>query len=155
MNIGFYKSLKRAKGRMILEALELASYVGGKTEKVQMERKLTIEHLMPVSWEKHWPIVMEQTTPDSIEKAAERRNELIHRVGNLTLLTRELNPAVSNGPWLKKRDEMLKHTILNLNRPFLDVQVWNENGIEKRSANLFEVARRIWPRTTVASATSS
>ena len=155
MNIGFYKSLKRAKGRMILEALELASYVGGKTEKVQMERKLTIEHLMPVSWEKHWPIVMEQNTPESIEKAAEHRNELIHRVGNLTLLTKELNPAVSNGPWLKKRDEMLKHTILNLNRPFLDVQVWNENGIEKRSANLFEVARKIWPRTTLASATSS
>lgn len=155
MNIGFYKSLKRAKGRMILEALELASYVGGKTEKVQMERKLTIEHLMPVSWEKHWPIVMEQNTPESIEKAAEHRNELIHRVGNLTLLTKELNPAVSNGPWSKKRDEMLKHTILNLNRPFLDVQVWNENGIEKRSANLFEVARKIWPRTTLASATSS
>src|ERR1019366_3076059 len=100
-------------------------------------------------------IVLEQSTPESVEKSAERRNELIHRVGNLTLLTKELNPAVSNGPWLKKRDEMLKHTIINLNRPFLDVQVWNENGIEKRSATLFEVARKIWSRTAQASAASS
>jgi hypothetical protein len=58
---------------------------------------------------------MEQSSPELTEKAGERRNELIHRVGNLTLLTKELNPAVSNGPWLKKRDEMLKHTIVNLN----------------------------------------
>ena len=99
--------------------------------------------------------MLEQSTPESVEKSAERRNELIHRVGNLTLLTKELNPAVSNGPWLKKRDEMLKHTIINLNRPFLDVQVWNENGIEKRSATLFEVARKIWSRTAQASAASS
>lgn len=152
MNIGFYKSLKRSKGRMILEALEMESYGGGKTEKVQVERKLTIEHLMPVSWEKHWPMVMEQSTTELIDKGTERRNQLIHRVGNLTLLTKELNPAVSNGPWLKKRDEMLKHTILNLNRPFLDVQVWNENSIEKRSATLFEMAKKIWPRTVQASA---
>jgi hypothetical protein len=46
MSIGFYKSLKRAKGKMILEALELAGYGDGKTERVQMERKLTIEQLM-------------------------------------------------------------------------------------------------------------
>jgi uncharacterized protein with ParB-like and HNH nuclease domain len=155
MSIGFYKSLKRAKGRMMFEALELASYDGGKTEKVQMERKLTIEHLMPVSWEKHWPIIMEQGTPELIEQAGEHRNQLIHHVGNLTLLTKELNPAVSNGPWLKKRDEMLKHTILNLNRPFLDVQVWNEDGIEKRSAALFEKAKKIWPRTAGAAATTA
>jgi hypothetical protein len=155
MNIGFYKSLKRAKGRMILEALELASYNGGKTEKVQIERKLTIEHLMPISWEKHWPIIIEQSASELAEKAGERRNELIHRVGNLTLITKELNPAVSNGPWLKKRDEMLKHTILNLNRPFLDVHVWNEDGIEKRSATLFEVAKKTWPRTAQVAVTTA
>jgi len=62
---------------------------------------------------------------------------------------------VSNSPWLKKRDEMLKYTILNLNRPFLDVQVWNEEGIEKRSATLFEVAKKIWPRSVQASATTA
>ena len=97
---------------MILEALELATY-HRKTEKVEVERKLTIEHLMPVSWERHWPIVIDSAASNSIDGAAELRNETVHRIGNLTLLTKELNPAVSNGPWLRKRDEILKHSALN------------------------------------------
>jgi uncharacterized protein with ParB-like and HNH nuclease domain len=145
MGIRFYKSLKRSKARMILEALELASYTG-KTEKIQVERKLTIEHLMPISWEKHWPIIIDNTEVEDVDNAGDKRNAFIHRIGNLTLLTRELNPSVSNGPWLKKRDEILKHSALNLNRPFQDVKTWNEDYIEKRSAALFDLAKKIWPR---------
>jgi uncharacterized protein with ParB-like and HNH nuclease domain len=145
MNIRFYKSLKRSKVRMILEALELATY-SGKTEKVQVERRLTIEHLMPVSWEKHWPIIVESNVGAGFDNLADNRNEFIHRIGNLTLLTKELNPSVSNGPWLKKRDEILKHSALNLNRPFQTIQTWNEECVERRSAALFDVAKKIWPR---------
>ena len=75
---------------------------------------------------------------------------MIHRIGNLTLLTKELNPSVSNGPWLKKRDEILKHSALNLNRPFQNVSTWNESAIEQRSAALFGIAKKIWPRVTAA-----
>ncbi len=151
MSMPFYKAIKRSKGRMILEALEIASYQG-KTEKVEVERKLTIEHLMPVSWEKHWPIVMNASESQQVDGAADRRNEAIHRIGNLTLLTKELNPSVSNGPWLKKRDEILKHSALNLNRPFQNVSTWDEAAIELRSAALFDIAKKIWPRVTVAEA---
>lgn len=149
MSMPFYKAIKRSKGRMILEALEIASY-HGKTEKVEVERKLTIEHLMPVSWEKHWPIVMNAAESQQVDGAADRRNEAIHRIGNLTLLTKELNPSVSNGPWLKKRDEILKHSALNLNRPFQNISTWDEAAIEQRSAALFEIVKKIWPRVTVA-----
>jgi hypothetical protein len=154
MDIRFYKSLKRSKARMILEALELASYTG-KTEKVQVERKLTIEHLMPVSWEKHWPLVIDKHATEEAETAADTRNIFIHHIGNLTLLTKELNPAVSNGPWLKKRDEILKHSALNLNRPFQDVKTWDEECIAQRSEALFKVAKKIWPRAVQASATTA
>ena len=136
---------------MILEALELASY-SGKTEKVQIERRLTIEHMMPVSWEKHWPIIVENSAIQDFDKLADKRNEFIHRIGNLTLLTKELNPSVSNGPWLKKRDEILKHSALNLNRPFQNVPTWNEECIEKRSDALFDVAKKIWPRAAQTAA---
>jgi uncharacterized protein with ParB-like and HNH nuclease domain len=152
ITVPFYKAIKRSKTRMILEALELASYTG-KTERVELERKLTIEHLMLVAWERHWPIVMNGGTIVDVDGAAERRNEAIHRIGNLTLLTKELNPSVSNGAWLRKRDEILKHSALNLNRPFQDVQAWDEDGIEKRSGRLFEIAKKIWPRAASASAT--
>jgi hypothetical protein len=106
-----------------------------------------------MNW-KQWlnSIVMNSAESQHVEGAADRRNEAIHRIGNLTLLTKELNPAVSNGPWVRKRDEILKHSALNLNRPFQDVQTWDEAAIETRSAKLFEVAKKIWPRTTSVSA---
>jgi uncharacterized protein with ParB-like and HNH nuclease domain len=153
LGLRFYKSLKRSKVRMILEAIESALYTG-KTEKQQFDHGLTIEHLMPISWEKHWPIILESGTSYDAEKMGDRRNELVHRIGNLTLLTKELNPSVSNGGWLKKRDEILKHSALNLNRPFQDVQAWDENSIEVRSATLFDVAKKIWPRPELISAAS-
>lgn len=45
LTIDFYKRLKRSKARMILEALEAVLYTE-KTENVQVDRELTIEHLM-------------------------------------------------------------------------------------------------------------
>ena len=46
LTVNFYRRLTRRKGRMILETLDAALHTG-KTEKVQIERKLQIEHLMP------------------------------------------------------------------------------------------------------------
>lgn len=48
--INFYRRLKKSKARMILEAIE-ASLHSGKTEMVQLEKTLTIEHLLPKEWE--------------------------------------------------------------------------------------------------------
>jgi len=141
LEIQFYKQLTRARGRMILEALETALYTG-KTEEIHIERKLTIEHLLPKEWEPHWPL---QCVNDIIEanKMKERRNQLLHTIGNLTLLTKELNPSVSNGPWERKRKEILKHSALNLNRTL--PEVWDEEKIQRRAQDLFELAVKIWP----------
>jgi Protein of unknown function (DUF1524) len=100
LTINFYRRLKKAKARMILEAIE-ASLHTGKTEKVQIEKALTIEHLLPKEWEKHWPLPDTVTTPDEIKEASKLRNDMLHKVGNLSLLTKRLNPSVSNGPWKK------------------------------------------------------
>lgn len=145
LRIGFYKRLKKAKARMILEALEAALHTG-KTEKVQIERMLTIEHLLPRQWEKHWPLPDAATTPELIEEATKYRDDVLHRVGNLTLLTKRLNPSVSNGPWDKKRHKILEHSALNLNRGFQDIEGWDENAIEERSKELLKQAMKIWPR---------
>lgn len=148
MNIEFYKRLKKSVQRMILEAIEALLHTG-KTEKVIIERKLTIEHLLPREWEAHWPLVIHESVPGAQEQALKRRNDAIHKVGNLTLLTKELNPSVSNGPWIKKRDKILEHSALNLNRPLKDFAIWDEDAIEKRSKVLFEAAVKIWPYPSV------
>jgi hypothetical protein len=141
MEIDFYRRLKRTKGRMILEALEATLYED-KTEKVQIERKLTIEHLLPKEWERHWPLSSDANTGS--ENARERRDHLLHKIGNLTLLTKQLNPSVSNGPWENKRKEILRHSALNLNRNL--PETWNENAIQNRSEELFNHAVKVWPR---------
>lgn len=141
MDIDFYKRFKKTKGRMILEALEAALY-NGKAEKVQVERKLTIEHLLPKEWKQHWPLPLPDGTPEA-ERRAEHRNRALHKVGNLTMLTKKLNPSVSNGPWEKKRKEILRHSALNLNRTL--PETWDEDAIQARSEELFKHAVKIWP----------
>jgi hypothetical protein len=94
----------------------------------------------------HWPLVVRKQSCDAHDLALQLRTQAIHRVGNLTLLTKELNPSASNGPWSKKRDKILEHSALNLNRPFKDHCVWDEDLIEERSKTVFTVAVKIWPR---------
>jgi uncharacterized protein with ParB-like and HNH nuclease domain len=137
----FYKRIKKSKLRMILEALEAALYTG-KTEKVVIERRLTIEHLLPREWDRHWPLSLSGGTGDA-DRQAEKRKEMLHRIGNLTLLTKHLNPAVSNGPWEKKRQEILKHSGLNLNRTL--PETWDEKAIDARSEELAKIAIKVWP----------
>jgi uncharacterized protein with ParB-like and HNH nuclease domain len=137
----FYKKLKK-KARMILEALEVALHTG-KTEKVTIESTLTMEHLMPREWERHWPLSAADGTPEADEQT-EHRDKLLHTIGNLTLLTKELNPSVSNGPWDRKLEAILKHSALNLNRSL--AKRWDEAAIQARTEALFKTAVKIWPR---------
>lgn len=143
MTIRFYKRLHKRRARMILEAIEEALHTG-KTEKVQIEKKLSIEHLLPQHWEEHWPLPSD-VPEDKREARSQLREKMLHMVGNLTLVTKRLNPAISNGPWFKTREQILKHSALNLNRAFLDTETWDEEIIEKRSATLFETAVKLWP----------
>jgi uncharacterized protein with ParB-like and HNH nuclease domain len=143
-----YRRIKRAKLRMILEALEVELHTK-KTEAIALPQDLTIEHLMPRDWTRHWPLPVSGNT----EEAGTARDELLHTVGNLTLLTKALNPAVSNGPWPKKRAEILKHSALNLNRTL--PEVWEELTIRERSKSLLTVAARLWRRPEAGAATSN
>jgi hypothetical protein len=140
LDLLFYKRLKR-KTRMVLEALEIALHTG-KTEKLTIESRLTVEHLMPREWERHWPLSAPDGTPEAAE-LAERRNTLLHTIGNLTLLTKELNPSVSNGPWDRKLEGILKHSALNLNRTL--PKRWDEAAIQARTEALFKTALKVWP----------
>ena len=70
----------------------------------------------------------------------------MHSLGNLTLLTQELNSSVSNGPFVTKRPEIAKQSVRRLNTYFQDATTWDEAEIAKRGEKLLEHAKRIWPR---------
>jgi hypothetical protein len=136
-----YRTIVRKRVRFLLEILE-TSLKHSKTE--QIVSKLHIEHLLPQSWKQHWPIPGFTTT----DAQAAERDRALHGIGNLTLVTQSLNPALSNGPWTKKRKEILKYSALNLNRTLDGETEWDESRIEARARELFKTARKAWPHPT-------
>ena len=133
-----FRRFKKARTRMLLEAIENAHRRG--TNQPQVPRRgYPIEHILPQKWAEHWPV--------HDTEAEEFRAEHVHRLGNLTLLTKSLNSKVSNGPWATKREALQAHDTLLLNSRLLSTLhgTWNEAGIEARTEALIDVLLATWP----------
>ena len=139
-----YRLLTRGRLRLVLEGIEELHRKKHMTEEIQVPRNLTIEHVLPQSWERNWPL------PREIEEEEERqeRNQLLHTIGNLTLVTRRLNPALSNAPWEEKQATLNEHSVLLLNRQLLAAyaaEAWTEKTIVARSLRMAKLVAEIWP----------
>lgn len=111
------------------------------TDPVTYNGELTLEHVMPRSWESNWPLIAE----DPIEAKAQRIQK-IDTLGNLTLVTGKLNTSLSNSAWDKKRDTLRKHAILRMNHEVIEHETWSDESILARGEKLYEVFRTLWPR---------
>ena len=140
-----YQRLAQYKIRAVLGALDVELETA-KSEDLSLPSGLTIEHVLPVSWENYWPLELDDPE-DPIEKqqAKEYRDNVLHSFGNLTLITGSLNPSLSNGAWADKQPALIKYSKLNLNRYFHDRKYWNEDMINERGNTLFDIALKIWP----------
>ena len=138
-----YWDLARGRMRMVLEGIE-EELRTNKAESKFVPRNLTIEHIMPKKWGEYWPLPVD--VEDDIE-ATEERDRLIDSIGNLTLVNKRLNPALSNAPWSEKREELNKHSTLFLNKDLIDEapNLWDETAIVERAKRLSRVAIKIWP----------
>jgi hypothetical protein len=149
-----YGRLAQYKVRAVLEALDAFAHTS-KSEVQPLPPGLTIEHAMPQTWTTHWPLAEKDKTesetgkldPLKEQKAIQRRERLINTLGNLTLITGSLNPALSNSAWTIKRPELLKFSKLNLTQYFHgdNAANWNEEAIEKRTGYLYGQLVQIWP----------
>lgn len=148
-----YLDMPTVRLQFILRRIEQAKRTA-MNEDIHIKSALTIEHLMPVKWTTHWPLPDGRTGKTSLERLlenapdpeADRRDQLIHTIGNLTLLTQPLNSSLQNGPWNDKRPEIIKQSALALNRDFHEYPVWDETKIEMRGRTLLAHALTIWPR---------
>ena len=134
-----YRRFPRARLRSFLEAIE--NHYRAETRQPQVERSgFPIEHVLPQKWRDNWPV-------NSLQEEQERQ-ERIHKLGNLTLLTGSLNSKVSNGPWDTKRRALLQHNTIKLTGRLLDWvgdAEWSEPLIDQRTAALIEVLLEVWP----------
>lgn len=129
---------------MILEAIE-DHLRGSKAEEPVVRGKLTIEHVLPQGWTAHWP----SPSAEGDEDPVERRNMLLHTIGNLTLLTQSLNSDASNAPWDTKRQKLADHSVLRLTAPLIARDDWDDESIRARSVELAGIVCDIWGRPTV------
>ena len=138
-----YWSLTRGRLRLVLEGIEAELHTG-MAETADVPRNLTIEHVMPQSWQQFWPLPADVEEPGM---ASVDRDRIIQSIGNLTLVNERLNPALSNRPWESKREELGKHSVLFLNKDLLDKApaTWDEAAIADRARRLCQAAIKVWP----------
>jgi len=137
-----YSQLTQPKLRMVIRGID-AAMQNQKSEDIVLGGQLTIEHLLPQSWKEHWPLA---TNDGATAQLAMTRDVLKHSLGNLTLLTQKLNSSISQGPWTKKRPEIVKQSKLNLNLEFHDAPTWGDEEILSRGRRLAAKALAVWPR---------
>ncbi len=140
-----YWKLTQGRLRLILEGIE-DELRTSKAETQSVPRGLHIEHILPQGWQQHWPLPPQDHTADE-DAAIATRNEVIHSIGNLTLVNEKLNPSMSNHPWEKKQKVLFNNSVLFLNKSILEnpPPVWDESAIVERAKNLHKVAVRVWP----------
>ena len=138
-------------------------------ENVSVEGTLWIEHIMPRKWAEHWSLpngnisryedtfqallAGEKLSSEDTE-FINRRNILIHTLGNLTLLSPPANRHAGKKSW-EGKCERLESSLLAINRRVLKITkevcgdsrpaVWNEEVIVRRGEEMSKVVNKIWP----------
>lgn len=151
-----YGSIKQPRLRSVMSAIELMMRTE-RHEKVSLPDHLEIEHVMPRGWRDHWG----NGVVGNLELST-ARDAVIHRIGNLTLVTKKLNIALSNRPWtdeaaapiattgvdagMGKRSLLKKYSLLLLKEDVVDKDMWTEADIAQRGAKLTGLVVKIWPR---------
>ena len=144
-----YTVFQRPRLRMVLEALEAGKYTG-LTEKVNIATDLTIEHVLPQDWSA-WPL---PAGADPVQGPLDR-DAAKHRLGNLTLVTKKLNPTMSNDPWAKKREYLRERSVLLISADIRAADAWDEEAIAQRGRRLADLALTVWTRPDDDTATGS
>ncbi|MDY1010335.1 DUF262 domain-containing protein [Sphingomonas sp. CFBP9019] len=143
-----YSKSRPDRAAMLLRAIE-AKLRTRRNEAVTLPPTLSVEHLMPQRGSRSdYPLATDELaigdeTPDQC------RERLLHTVGNLTLLTCELNASASNGPFPAKVEKIVADSDLRLNA-WLRTDppgAWLDDAIVARGERLFAQAIEIWPRS--------
>jgi hypothetical protein len=95
---------------------------------------------MPQKWETNW-------ANNGMDEATKiLRNKKLKTLGNLTLITKNLNSSMKNAAWNTKKIALRKYSLLKITTDYIDNAEWDEIGIDKRANDLATMALRMWNR---------
>lgn len=100
----------------------------------------SLEHILPQKWETNWAVA------GAGEEFNQARNKKLKTLGNLTLVTRQLNSKMKNAPWADKKDYLKQYSTLKITTNYLDLAEWDESSIDTRAGDLSEAALAIWKK---------
>lgn len=142
-NWPLYGWINQRRIGVLLEACELQIAQDDRTEQLPVPDGLTIEHALPRDWRDNWGLSQDGAV--DLEAAEHERDGHVHRLGNLTLVTRRLNSTLSNAPWSKKRLELQKLSQLLINQRLCIEEDWDEAKIDHRGTILTDYILDTWP----------
>ena len=94
----------------------------------------SLEHVMPKKWRNNW----DANKLDDFQ--AEKRDKILLTLGNLTLLTKQLNSIIRDADWQTKKNGNQKNHGLNeyaqgieIFSKYLKRDTWDENTITERA----------------------
>ena len=73
------------------------------------------------------------------------RDNVLQSIGNLTLVTRELNTKLKNHPFPEKKADLDEYSSLRLNKEICQYDAWDVNEICARAEKLIADVCKIWP----------
>ena len=106
----------------------------------------SLEHIMPKKWKNNWKV------QDSFsEKEREKRDQLLLKLGNLTIITASLNSSIRDASWeIKKNGKGDKRGLkeysagISIFEKCLTYLEWNEDKITERINELFDLSKNVW-----------
>jgi hypothetical protein len=126
-----FQITRRESQRYLLHEIEkYQRFVAQKTAELQLagSDKVHVEHIYAQKPEQKWP----------------DHQDLVNRLGNLTLLDAKLNQTIQNGSFLTKKPSYSKSDVL-ITQQLLGYDTWNRENIEQRQQKLAQNAAVVWP----------
>lgn len=99
----------------------------------------SVEHMMPKKWEQNWA-----KTLTSEQKNF--RNQKLLTLGNLTIITKNLNSTLRNSAWSNKKKILQDNSAIPLTTKYTSEPDWNEEKIASRANDLYDMAVLIWKK---------
>lgn len=155
--------MNNKQATLILFLIELHRRNNPKCDEKSLSWGYSLEHVMPQDFGSNWSVGtlpvygIDNTQILDAKVAEEYRLECIYSLGNMTLLTKQLNASIKNSSFNKKINgngrypgvkdlSTLFITRNDIIDPFLAGDtIWDERKIRNREENLYQEILEIWP----------